>query len=488
MKRLALPMLLATLLSTLATIPVTATEEIRPWFNTERDVWIDLELTREVTTYRESGTSRLLVLSDRLGDAVIVDPDLGVVSTVSREQIALDVDLDEVHLDGHPVETSGFSAATEDGVILAEIAGRDVLIGRHQSPVGRIDVDELLRDYPVWKAKMEAYVPDPEIVKTLAALEAVTKIEVVFATWCGDSRREVPALLASVRAAANPNLSVELIGIDADFHAPLDLIHERRITNVPTIILSQNDREIGRVVETPASATLEADLLALLERRGLMHPGRWARGDRLSRGVYELHLDDGSLGDESWEIFETAGDGRLMHSVIRTGLFEREIWHRLDALGRTEFVEITDRHGDEIQRSRIRVGPDQVRVTSRGSRSGIIDQVLKSPAGCMFSTGSVLSEGLACDPFRQEEIEVVRYSVPLEDCTGIGCLETTRLVRGASTSIDSPLGKVAVERIETATGPTRRTIWLDPLRGVPIRMEESKRRAVLVDFEERRPV
>src|SRR5207248_85777 len=82
------------------------------------------------------------------------------------------------------------------------------------------------------------------------AIGTPTHLEIICATWCGDSKRHVPRLLKAVHEAANPNLTVSLVGIGNDFKQPIDYVQEKDIINVPIVILTRGGKEIGRFIET----------------------------------------------------------------------------------------------------------------------------------------------------------------------------------------------------------------------------------------------
>lgn len=464
-------------------IPAIAAEETTTWSSIERDVWIDQSLMRPILAYRAADSGAILLVADELRDAVVLDAGSGEVRSISKEAVSPNDDHSRVTTRNEPGLLIGSVMETEDGVTMATAGRKTIVISRHQSPSGEIDPERLLNEYPVWAARVSIYEPDPVAIEHLRAIEVPTELSVVFATWCGDSRREVPRLLKTVEVAQNPNLHVRLIGIDSEFEQPLDVIQERRIINVPTVIVERGGEEIGRFIETPAAGAIEQDLVAILEGNPAEHPGRWEREARQSRGTYELELPNGDRGEENWEIFATASGGKLAHSVIQTPRFEREIWHRFDDQGRTEFIEITDRTDDGIRRSRIRVSDDHIRVHSRGNRSGIIDQYLGVPSNCVFATGSALTEGLECLPMSESgAAEIVRYAVPLDECGSLGCLETVKFVRGSSTEIEIALGRLAVSEIETATAGEQRRVWIGKDLEIPVRIEGPERRAVLLRY------
>ncbi len=126
--------------------------------------------------------------------------------------------------------------------------------------------------YSEWfEAQYARYQPDAASVERLRPLLGSVSIEAYFATWCGDSRRQVPRLVRLLDLAAFDDRRLGLIGLSdraMEFkQAPGHPEAKRYIHRTPTMVIVREGREIGRIVETPV-VSLEADLLAILEGRG----------------------------------------------------------------------------------------------------------------------------------------------------------------------------------------------------------------------------
>lgn len=86
---------------------------------------------------------------------------------------------------------------------------------------------------------------------------------VLFAgSWCGDSKTEVPKIY---KLLGNTQQSIELIGVDRDKVDPEGLHKIYKITNVPTLIILKNGKEIDRIVEFPKKSW-EEDLFGILTK------------------------------------------------------------------------------------------------------------------------------------------------------------------------------------------------------------------------------
>ncbi|MDA3907151.1 MAG: thioredoxin family protein [Bacteroidales bacterium] len=114
--------------------------------------------------------------------------------------------------------------------------------------------------------KYKAYQADPELItilKTTFESDESLNILVVFATWCGDSKYQVPdffkiADLAQIK-------EVKYLAVDRKKNAEDIDMSKMDIQLVPTFIVYQGDIELGRIIESP-SYTLENDLVSILKK------------------------------------------------------------------------------------------------------------------------------------------------------------------------------------------------------------------------------
>lgn len=94
-------------------------------------------------------------------------------------------------------------------------------------------------------------------------------MEIFLGSWCGDSRREVPRMLKILQYAGVDTNALSIVFVDNSPHAyKQSPQHEERgknIHRVPTFIVYDDKKEMGRIIESPV-ASLEKDLLAILNR------------------------------------------------------------------------------------------------------------------------------------------------------------------------------------------------------------------------------
>jgi hypothetical protein len=102
-----------------------------------------------------------------------------------------------------------------------------------------------------------------------AALEDVSLL-LFLGTWCEDSQEQVPVLWAELEASGFPTREEEpgrwhMVCVNEAKSEPAELISERSVEFVPTLIVLRQGEEIGRVVETPELGW-GVDILRLLQR------------------------------------------------------------------------------------------------------------------------------------------------------------------------------------------------------------------------------
>ena len=123
--------------------------------------------------------------------------------------------------------------------------------------------------YAEWfQTGYQSYQSNTEIIRQIknTNLSGVS-LKVVFGTWCGDSKREVPRMAKIWNDVSIPESRLELIGVsDSSAFYKQSPTHEEQGLNVyrvPTFIVYQKGKEIGRINEF-AVESLERDLFKIL--------------------------------------------------------------------------------------------------------------------------------------------------------------------------------------------------------------------------------
>ena len=128
---------------------------------------------------------------------------------------------------------------------------------------------EELRAYEPWKPLfVEPYAPDPAATSAIKANASDVTVLLIVATWCPDSRREVPRFFAIMDGAGISERQLTMVGVDRTKKDAEGLTEKWGITRVPTFVFLRNGQEVGRVVESvPAGATLEGEIARVLAPR-----------------------------------------------------------------------------------------------------------------------------------------------------------------------------------------------------------------------------
>lgn len=118
-----------------------------------------------------------------------------------------------------------------------------------------------LEEFSWFKKNYQAYQPEEFVIHKIKKRAGAIKIVIILGTWCSDSREHVPALFKVCDKAGIDK--IELIAVNRKKLSPgLDL-SGFAIEYVPLIIVYENGKEKGRIVESPKK-NVETDLLKLL--------------------------------------------------------------------------------------------------------------------------------------------------------------------------------------------------------------------------------
>ncbi len=142
---------------------------------------------------------------------------------------------------------------------------RDPLSG---SPMlyGKIDTAALDQPpFSEWfKPGLKAYNPDTEtVIRLINNMAPEYDYIIVMGTWCPDSHREVPRMIRVLDAAGVPASKITIYAVDRKLKARHTPVKNLDIHNVPTLIVSKDGKEAGRIIESPKTS-VENDLLRIL--------------------------------------------------------------------------------------------------------------------------------------------------------------------------------------------------------------------------------
>lgn len=146
-------------------------------------------------------------------------------------------------------------------IVVDEKSGKSMLVGK-----------SCLNDFTDtafagwWESNYNSYKPDSIIIDSLSGSLEKVEITIVLATWCSDSRREVPRFYKLLNMLHYPTDKINMLCVDRKKKGIGTEADGLNIELVPTFIFYKEAKEIGRIIETPKT-TLEADLLSIVKPR-----------------------------------------------------------------------------------------------------------------------------------------------------------------------------------------------------------------------------
>jgi thiol-disulfide isomerase/thioredoxin len=153
------------------------------------------------------------------------------------------------------------SAQFEDGVLTDTLTGERMLYGEFD------EIVILENEFNDWYTPgYENYEPQQENIISLKEIKAAEyEYTIVLGSWCPDSRHEVPRIMKVLNQIGVSTSSVRFIGVDHQKQAGVADIEDLHIEKVPTLIVFEGKKEIGRIVETP-DVSIEDDLQRILSQ------------------------------------------------------------------------------------------------------------------------------------------------------------------------------------------------------------------------------
>ena len=117
-----------------------------------------------------------------------------------------------------------------------------------------------------WYAEnLKYFKPDADAVKNIQAKADKISIVIFGGTWCHDTQQLLPKYLATLQAAGFPDNRLTLIGVDRAKTTVGDLQKPFNITNVPTVIVMKEGKEVGRIIEYGKTALVDKELGELVK-------------------------------------------------------------------------------------------------------------------------------------------------------------------------------------------------------------------------------
>ena len=229
-----------------------------------------------------------------------------------------------------------------------------------------------------------SYTPDAKTVEALASSMGSVDVEVYLGTWCSDSTRDVPRLERILDEAGLPPERLEMVALSdhpGEFKtSPGGKERLRRIHRTPTIVVSRDGHEIGRIVQN-SRESLEKDLLTIV--RGEAYEPRFGAESRFhelftNEPVEVLEEREAAIADElsglgdADSLWHYAQYDLLLNDKPREAVVALDIFLRLhpdSAKGHLLRAEALDELGNTAEalsavRESLRYDPDNEKAQS----------------------------------------------------------------------------------------------------------------------------
>ncbi len=109
------------------------------------------------------------------------------------------------------------------------------------------------------------YTPDKNVVNALQTAKDKVHYVVFGGTWCEDTQNILPKFFKLQELAGVSDKAISFYGVDRSKTTLGGLQAAFGITNVPTIIVMKNGKEVGRVVEYGKSGKWDDELAAIVK-------------------------------------------------------------------------------------------------------------------------------------------------------------------------------------------------------------------------------
>ena len=155
-------------------------------------------------------------------------------------------------------------------LIIGEDKNKIIVDSKSGKPmlVGICDRDAFVDTNFAWwfNSGYKFYTPDEATITQITEIDFDYNITIVMGTWCSDSRRETPRFYRILDEIQFPEEKLMLINVDRDMTGISFDVSNLNIEFVPTFIIYKNNKEIGRIIESP-QISLEEDFLEILTKK-----------------------------------------------------------------------------------------------------------------------------------------------------------------------------------------------------------------------------
>ena len=123
-----------------------------------------------------------------------------------------------------------------------------------------------IEEFNKWYSSNQGYYTAPiEIVNAMEAAKDKVQFILFGGTWCDDTQFLLPKFFKLQEQSGFPDNSISFFGVNRAKQTLGNIAAAFKITNVPTIIVMKDGKEVGRVVEYGKTGKWDVELAELLK-------------------------------------------------------------------------------------------------------------------------------------------------------------------------------------------------------------------------------
>lgn len=117
-----------------------------------------------------------------------------------------------------------------------------------------------------YKANQKFYGPDSSTLNALERTKGKIQFVLFGGTWCEDTQFILPQFFKLQELSGVPDSVITFFGVNREKRSLSNITDAFGITNVPTIIIMKNGKELGRVVEYGKSGKWDRELEGIIKQ------------------------------------------------------------------------------------------------------------------------------------------------------------------------------------------------------------------------------
>ncbi len=127
-----------------------------------------------------------------------------------------------------------------------------------------------------YPGNQKAYSPEPAVLAAMQEAKGKLQFVVFGGTWCEDTQFILPKFFKLQELGGVPDSTVSFFAVDRSKKTLGNIADAFKITNVPTIIVMKDGKEINRLVEYGKTGKWDTELAEMLKPTPPMQPARKA--------------------------------------------------------------------------------------------------------------------------------------------------------------------------------------------------------------------